>query len=104
MKIGVFHLFQEICEFQKLLNHLNKKIATPVCFYIMLNTTYTLSGLIFLFKNYDYNTHPIKIFSLNVGNIILWLTISLFPFFQVSVFVIQNDFIKQLLLFLLILI
>lgn len=75
--------FQEVLEFRKLLNHLNRKVALPICFFTIMNLSYASAGLIYIFKEYDFN-YPIKIFLLNFGNIILWLIIGMIPFFQAA--------------------
>jgi len=74
---------QEMCEFRKLLHHLNQKTAKPVCFFTVLNITYAIAGFAYLIKTYVESNAPIKMFSMNVGNIILWLIIAFYPFFQV---------------------
>lgn len=82
-----FHLTRkEMCEFRKLLHHLNKKTARPVCFFTVLNITYAIAGFAYLIKTYIESNAPIKMFSLNVGNILLWLIIAFYPFFQVILF------------------
>lgn len=74
-----------MCEFRKLLHHLNKKIAIPICFFTVLNLIYTFSGVSYSFRQYSNfaNAAIMKPFILNIGNITLWLIIGLFPFFQV---------------------
>lgn len=72
-----------MCEFQKRLNHLNKKISTPVNFFTLLNLVYTLSIIIFLYKIYNTKC-PVDLFSLNIINFILWLIISTIPFLHAS--------------------
>ncbi|XP_037042344.1 uncharacterized protein LOC119078748 isoform X1 [Bradysia coprophila] len=73
---------REMCEFRKLLHHLNKKTAKPVCFFTVLNITYAIAGFAYLIKTYVESNAPIKMFSMNVGNILLWLVIAFYPFFQ----------------------
>lgn len=73
---------REICEFRKHLHHLNCRIAIPVSLFTLLNLSYCFSSIIHLFR--DMNTCPVKIFSMSLGNIILFMFISLVPFFQVS--------------------
>lgn len=74
---------QEICEFRKLLHHLNAKISLPVACLALLNLSYTFSSVAHLFQ--DMNSCPIRVFSYTVANVLLWLVISLTPFFQVSI-------------------
>lgn len=72
-----------MCEFRKLLSHLNKKIATPVCLFTLLNLSYTFSSIIYFIKIYDKDTST-KIIIEGIVNILLWLILGLYPFFQVS--------------------
>lgn len=73
-----------MCEFRKLLHHLNKRTAKPVCLFTVLNLTYAIAGFAYLIKTYVESNAPIKMFSMNVGNILLWLVIAFYPFFQVK--------------------
>lgn len=73
---------QEICEFRKLLHHLNTKISLPVASLTVLNLSYTVSSVAHLFHN--MTACPINIFTASLANILLWLVIALVPFFQVS--------------------
>lgn len=73
-----------MCEFRKLLHHLNKRTAKPVCFFTVMNLTYAIAGFAYLIKTYIESNAPIRMFSMNVGNILLWLIIAFYPFFQVS--------------------
>lgn len=75
---------QEMCEFRKLLSHLNKMIAFPVCIFTILNLSYTFSAIIYFIKIYNQYT-AVKILCLGICNILLWLIIGLYPFFQVCV-------------------
>lgn len=72
---------REICEFRKHLHHLNCRIAVPVSLLTLLNLSYCFSSIIHLFR--DMSTCPVKIFSMSLTNIILWMFLSLVPFFQV---------------------
>lgn len=73
-----------MCEFGKLLDHLNKKVAWPICFFTVLNLIYSFSGILYTFKMYRFYHNPIKLISLTIGIILLWLIIALFPYFQVT--------------------
>ncbi|XP_058827212.1 uncharacterized protein LOC131687176 [Topomyia yanbarensis] len=73
---------REICEFRKLLHHLNGKIAAPVACLTLLNISYTFSSIAHLFQ--DINTCPIGVFSFTAANLLLWMFISLTPFFQAA--------------------
>uniref|UniRef100_A0A182MYB0 Gustatory receptor n=1 Tax=Anopheles dirus TaxID=7168 RepID=A0A182MYB0_9DIPT len=73
---------REICEFRKLLHHLNTKISLPVASLTVLNLSYAVSGVAHLFR--DMTACPINIFTANLANILLWLVIALMPFFQAA--------------------
>uniref|UniRef100_A0A336KLD4 CSON004645 protein n=1 Tax=Culicoides sonorensis TaxID=179676 RepID=A0A336KLD4_CULSO len=73
---------REICEFRKHLHHLNCRIAIPVSLFTLLNLSYCFSSIIHLFK--DMNTCPVKIFSMSLANISLWMILALVPFFQAA--------------------
>lgn len=75
-------LFQEMCEFRKLLSHLNKKMAMPVCVFTILNLSYTFSAIIYFIRIYNQFTSN-KIVFMALVNIFLWLALGLYPFFQV---------------------
>ncbi|XP_063704189.1 uncharacterized protein LOC134833700 [Culicoides brevitarsis] len=73
---------REICEFRKHLHHLNCRIAIPVSLLTLLNLSYCFSSIIHLFR--DMNTCPVKIFSMSLANIVLWMVLALVPFFQAA--------------------
>ncbi|KAJ6649583.1 hypothetical protein Bhyg_04821 [Pseudolycoriella hygida] len=73
---------REMCEFRKLLHHLNKRTAKPVSFFTVLNITYAIAGFAYLIETYVQSNAPIRMFSMNVLNILLWLIIAFYPFFQ----------------------
>ncbi|XP_053658425.1 uncharacterized protein LOC128707497 [Anopheles marshallii] len=73
---------REICEFRKLLHHLNTKISLPVASLTVLNLSYTVSSVAHLF--HDMTACPINIFTASLANILLWLVIALMPFFQAA--------------------
>lgn len=73
---------REICEFRKVLHHLNTKLAVPVCAFTVLNMSFTLSSIVRMFK--DMDTCPVQIFSLSLANILLWITLTLVPFVQAA--------------------
>uniref|UniRef100_A0A1S4H5A1 Gustatory receptor n=2 Tax=gambiae species complex TaxID=44542 RepID=A0A1S4H5A1_ANOGA len=73
---------REICEFRKLLHHLNTKISLPVASLTVLNLSYTVSSVAHLFHN--MTACPINIFTASLANILLWLVIALVPFFQAA--------------------
>ncbi|ETN62428.1 hypothetical protein AND_005875 [Anopheles darlingi] len=73
---------REICEFRKLLYHLNTRISLPVASLTVLNLSYTVASVVHLFR--DMTACPINIFTASLANILLWLFISLMPFFQAA--------------------
>ncbi|XP_050067239.1 uncharacterized protein LOC126556082 [Anopheles maculipalpis] len=73
---------REICEFRKLLHHLNTKISLPVASLTVLNLSYAVSSVAHLF--HDMTACPINIFTASLANILLWLVIALMPFFQAA--------------------
>uniref|UniRef100_A0A182VT85 Uncharacterized protein n=1 Tax=Anopheles minimus TaxID=112268 RepID=A0A182VT85_9DIPT len=73
---------QEICEFRKLLHHLNTKISLPVASLTVLNLSYAVSSVAHLF--HDMTACPINIFTASLANILLWLVVALMPFFQAA--------------------
>lgn len=73
---------REICEFRKVLHHLNTKLSIPVCAFTVLNMSYTFSSIVRMFR--DMDTCPIRIFSLSLANILLWLTLTMIPFLQAA--------------------
>lgn len=79
-----------MCEFRKLLAHLNKMIALPVCFFTLLNLAYTFSAIIYFIRIYNQYT-SLKILCLGICNIFLWLVIGIYPFFQVRFLLYQNS-------------
>lgn len=72
-----------MCEFRKLLSHLNTKMAIPVCLFTILNLSYTFSAIIYFIRIYNQFTSN-KIVIMALINILLWLILGLYPFFQVS--------------------
>lgn len=74
---------QEMCEFRKLLSNLNKSIALPVCLFTILNLSYTFSAIVYFIRIYNQYTSN-KVVIMALVNILLWLILGLYPFFQVS--------------------
>lgn len=74
-----------MCEFRKLLHHLNRRIATPICWLTLMNLIYTLSGTIYTFRHIngwtDVSTQTVV---LTLSNVVLWLLLGLVPFFQAA--------------------
>lgn len=72
-----------MCEFRKLLAHLNERIALPVCVLTVLNLTYTFSAIFYFIRVYD-QFMSLKTICLALVNIVLWLVLGLYPFFQAA--------------------
>lgn len=73
-----------MCEFRKLLHHLNKRIATPICWFTLMNMIYALSATINAFRHLgSWSDVPIQTVTNTLGNVVLWLILGFFPFFQV---------------------
>lgn len=75
---------REVLEFRKLLDHLNNKISLPVCFFTIMNLSYALAGMVYLFKDFDFQNNPLDVVILNIINVLLWLLMGLLPFFTAS--------------------
>lgn len=77
---------QEINEFQNLLEYLNEELAPVVCIFTVVNMSWALAGLIWIFNydSVDKETHPIIVVS--VLNVALWILASVAPFIQVFLF------------------
>lgn len=58
-------------------------MALPVCIFTVLNLSYTFSAIIYFFKIYNRYT-DLKVIIMGLVNIVLWLLLGLYPFFQVS--------------------
>lgn len=89
LSIIPFRMHQEMSEFRKLLHHLNKRIATPVCWFTLMNLIYTLAALIYALARYGAWSSadaaaPLGALLTNIGNVTLWLVAALFPFFQAA--------------------
>lgn len=59
-------------------------MALPVCIFTVLNLSYTFSAIIYFIKIYNRYT-CMKVIVMGLVNIVLWLLLGLYPFFQVSV-------------------
>ncbi|GAB0086997.1 uncharacterized protein DMENIID0001_012450 [Sergentomyia squamirostris] len=74
---------REMTEFQKLLEHLNHKMATPVSFFIILNFIYTLSGTLFVVRKEDF-VENLEESLLDIFNVGFWLLGTLLPLYQAA--------------------
>lgn len=58
-------------------------MALPVCFFTILNLSYTFSAIIYFIRIYNQFTSN-KIVLMALINILLWLVLGLYPFFQAA--------------------
>lgn len=73
-----------MCEFLKLLDHLNSKVTHPVCILIIMNIAYTLSSVIYLIFFFDFHTNSVNLFSIQIMNVFVWFIVSIVPFFEAA--------------------
>ncbi|XP_049308240.1 uncharacterized protein LOC105226916 [Bactrocera dorsalis] len=71
---------REVLEFHKLLEHLNRHAAVPVCFLTVMNLAYAFAGLIYIFNDLDFHYSALEIVLLNIFNVLLWLLLGVIPF------------------------
>ncbi|XP_053966859.1 uncharacterized protein LOC128868605 isoform X1 [Anastrepha ludens] len=71
---------REVLEFHKLLDHLNRYAAVPVCFLTIMNLAYAFAGLIYIFNDLDFHYSALEIVVLNIFNVLLWLLLGVIPF------------------------
>ncbi|XP_036333830.1 uncharacterized protein LOC118744716 [Rhagoletis pomonella] len=71
---------REVLEFHKLLEHLNRHAAVPVCFLTIMNLAYAFAGLIYIFNDLDFHYSALEIVILNIFNVLLWLLLGVIPF------------------------
>lgn len=79
------HDLQDIDEFKKLLKYFNDGLGPAVCIYTIVNLSWAIAGIVWLFQYYINDANDIyPITYVNVMNIILWILISIAPFIQVG--------------------
>lgn len=87
-----------MCEFRKLLHHLNRRIATPVCWFILMNLIYTLASLAYACARYaawTTTSHvPLSSVLTSAANVSLWLAAALAPFFQAAALTLRCEHIQ----------
>ncbi|CAD7012408.1 unnamed protein product [Ceratitis capitata] len=71
---------REVLEFHKLLDHLNRHAAVPVCFLTIMNLAYAFAGLIYIFNDLDFHYSALEVVILNIFNVLLWLWLGVIPF------------------------
>ncbi|GFG30173.1 hypothetical protein Cfor_10160 [Coptotermes formosanus] len=77
---------REIGEFRKLLKYLNEDLSPIICILLIVNISFSASGIAWLLKFdvVDTETEPIN--GISVLNTLLWVLIVVAPFIQVSHF------------------
>lgn len=85
-KIKNFHkiIFQEISEFKTLLKYFNDELGPAVCIYTVINISWALAGIVWLFKVDSINIHDSPATCIAILNVILWISLSTVPFVQVE--------------------
>jgi len=73
---------QDIDEFKKLLKYFNDELGPAVCIYTIVNLSWAVAGIIWLFQYY-INNGDNHVTYVNAMNVVLWILISIAPFIQV---------------------
>ncbi|KAK9888755.1 hypothetical protein WA026_000980 [Henosepilachna vigintioctopunctata] len=73
---------REIEEFKKMLQYLNSEVAKSVSLFTLINISYALSGLLWLFKLDFVDKETLPIFGISVLIILLWFSIAIIPLVQ----------------------
>lgn len=79
-------LFQEIGEFRKLLTYLNEDLSPIICILLIVNISFSASGIVWLLKFDAGDTEIEPVNGVSVLNTLLWVLIVVAPFIQVSHF------------------
>ena len=74
---------QDIDEFKKLLKYFNDELGPAVCIYTIVNLSWAVAGIIWLFQYYINNGDSNHVTYVNAMNVVLWILISIAPFIQV---------------------
>ncbi|KYQ46949.1 Nucleolar protein 10 [Trachymyrmex zeteki] len=75
---------QDIDEFKKLLKYFNDELGPAVCIYTIVNLSWAVAGIIWLFQYYINNGDTNHVTYVNVMNVVLWILISIAPFIQAA--------------------
>ncbi|KYN31596.1 Nucleolar protein 10 [Trachymyrmex septentrionalis] len=76
---------RDIDEFKKLLKYFNDELGPAVCIYTIVNLSWAVAGIIWLFQYYINNGDSNHVTYVNVMNVVLWILISIAPFIQVYI-------------------
>ncbi|XP_018404472.1 PREDICTED: nucleolar protein 10-like [Cyphomyrmex costatus] len=75
---------RDIDEFKKLLKYFNDELGPAVCIYTIVNLSWAVAGIIWLFQYYINNDDTNRVTYVNVMNVALWILISIAPFIQAA--------------------
>ncbi|KYN19287.1 Nucleolar protein 10 [Trachymyrmex cornetzi] len=75
---------QDIDEFKKLLKYFNDELGPAVCIYTIVNLSWAVAGIIWLFQYYINNGDSHHVTYVNAMNVVLWILISIAPFIQAA--------------------
>ncbi|KAG5319778.1 NOL10 protein, partial [Acromyrmex heyeri] len=73
---------RDIDEFKKLLKYFNDELGPAVCIYTIVNLSWAVAGIIWLFQYYINNGDSNHVTYVNAMNVVLWILISIAPFIQ----------------------
>ncbi|XP_011069245.1 PREDICTED: uncharacterized protein LOC105155051 isoform X4 [Acromyrmex echinatior] len=75
---------RDIDEFKKLLKYFNDELGPAVCIYTIVNLSWAVAGIIWLFQYYVNNGDSNHVTYVSAMNVVLWILISIAPFIQIS--------------------
>ncbi|KAG5327552.1 NOL10 protein, partial [Pseudoatta argentina] len=75
---------RDIDEFKKLLKYFNDELGPAVCIYTIVNLSWAVAGIIWLFQYYINNGDSNHVTYVNAMNVALWILISIAPFIQAA--------------------
>jgi len=81
--IYFIHNLQDIDEFKKLLKYFNDELGPAVCIYTIVNLSWAIAGIVWLFQYYINDVDNNRITYISIINVVLWILISIAPFIQV---------------------
>ncbi|XP_011069242.1 PREDICTED: uncharacterized protein LOC105155051 isoform X1 [Acromyrmex echinatior] len=73
---------RDIDEFKKLLKYFNDELGPAVCIYTIVNLSWAVAGIIWLFQYYVNNGDSNHVTYVSAMNVVLWILISIAPFIQ----------------------
>ncbi|EGI68919.1 hypothetical protein G5I_02380 [Acromyrmex echinatior] len=75
---------RDIDEFKKLLKYFNDELGPAVCIYTIVNLSWAVAGIIWLFQYYVNNGDSNHVTYVSAMNVVLWILISIAPFIQAA--------------------